>query len=118
MLHFADVSDINNRSTSKIVYDGPRGRQVTRGVNIEIECKCTPAYDIIHRCGFGIFDVGDMLTPCPNCDTHGTPSTTGIWECYYRIFGVKQDGTRYKSDWIRVASEDEYKYYNPDGQIY
>ena len=100
MLQFAGVSDINNRSTCKIAYDGARERRITKGVNIEIKCKCTPAYTVIHRYGFGIFDVSDMLPSCPNCDTYGTPLTTGLWECYYRIFRVKQDGTRYKCAWI------------------
>ena len=118
MFQFANVSDINNRLTLKTVDHAPRGRQCTRGVNIEIQCKCTPYYRVVHCYGFGIFEIGGMLTSCPNCGSYGTPLTTGLYECYYRVFGVKQDGTRYKSDWIRVGPEDEYQYYNPNEQIY
>ncbi|KAG2221869.1 hypothetical protein INT45_003583 [Circinella minor] len=82
------------------------------------DCKCTD-YEMVYPHGYSRFELGDTLTPCPNCgdSTNVIPLTVGFVKCHYRIFGVKQDGSTYKSDWYQVLPEDQYQVYDPKKQV-
>ncbi|KAI9268101.1 hypothetical protein BDA99DRAFT_504841 [Phascolomyces articulosus] len=118
MLEFADVSNEKGQSKRKLFDTAPRGRFVSDGINIEIQCQCTD-YVVIHPYGFGYFDLRDTLTPCPNCgsNTHPIPITVGFISCHYRIYGIKKDGSQYKSNWIRVAPEYQYQIYDTSKKV-
>ncbi|KAG2219725.1 hypothetical protein INT45_006057 [Circinella minor] len=91
---------------------------VAWGTNIEIECECTPSHRVIYNKGIGIYELGNSFTQCPNCHrTNVKPITVGFAKCQYRIHGVKEDGTEFKSDWKEVTDKDAYQRYDPSDQV-
>ena len=115
---FADVSNSGGLRKLSFSEDAPEGRMVDCGTNIEIECKCTPSYRVIYIKGMGLYELGSSFTQCPNCrSTDVKPITVGFTKCQYRIHGVKEDGTEFKSDWKKVSHEDAYQRYDPSDQV-
>ncbi|KAG2219604.1 hypothetical protein INT45_004855 [Circinella minor] len=115
---FADVSDSEGIRRFTYSDDAPKGRTVINGTNIEVECKCTPTYRVIYNKGMGLYELGNSFTQCPNChSTNVKAITVGFASCQYRIHGVKEDGTEFKSDWKKVSDEDAYQRYDPSDQV-
>ncbi|KAI8143929.1 hypothetical protein BJV82DRAFT_578523 [Fennellomyces sp. T-0311] len=87
----------------------PSGRMVTSGINVEIECMCTPEYDVISMIGTGFYEFGDEVE-CPKCgSTDVIQYAVGFVDSTYRIHGVTLDWKYHKSDWKEVTEKDQYQ---------
>ncbi|KAK3830704.1 MAG: hypothetical protein J3R72DRAFT_455513 [Linnemannia gamsii] len=117
---FADVSDTSGVRKIEFSKNAPPGLATCCGTNVECECECTPAYDVICRKHFGTIELSDETFTCPNCHSseNNVPITVGFVKCKYRFHGIKGSGEQYTSDWKNVEEADLYQQFKPDKKIH
>ncbi|KAG0371948.1 hypothetical protein BGX24_000955 [Mortierella sp. AD032] len=117
-LQFADVSDGSGPMKRKLYTNAPRGRSVSTGTNVEVNCDCTPRYQVICDIGFGTIELTQNQFTCPNCESseNTVPVTVGFWMCKYRFHGLKADGTQFTACWNLVRKSDKYQLFDPRKQ--
>ena len=66
---FSNVSNTGALRRLAFSTSTPRGRQVGSRTNIEINCSCTPSYQVIYVKSMGSYELGDSSIRCPNCQS-------------------------------------------------
>ncbi|KAI7850364.1 hypothetical protein BDC45DRAFT_247523 [Circinella umbellata] len=103
---FADIVDLTEFDTQRMQDECDysqikTGRHVVDGINIEVFCSCTPRHRVIVRHGYGVFDLQETKTPCPNCGSEDvTVITVGFFNCEYKFHGIKYQTFYMLEEWF------------------
>ncbi|KAJ8653213.1 hypothetical protein O0I10_011161 [Lichtheimia ornata] len=111
-------ADVEHGHMDRVVFsdDAPEGRTVCEGMNIEVNCKCTPDYHVICMQGYGLYELDKDVLDCPLCHSENVdPVTVGFHQCEYRTHGLKSNGIQHSSDWITIDNDD-YNVFDGDDQ--